>query len=204
MSSERKPKSRAEKRVEEKLLLYFEQLKSDERALAEAAFQKALQDSRQVHVLDLWEEPELADSSWLLLLTGINQQGEMEIASGLLSWKAFLAKRSARLACVPSSELAEFRHCSSKFGVVNCPTLVFSDTIDMSSFVKIGPELLFALAKQEGSLQRFLTKIQTLLENGANIAEVKRAIFSEQFWSSLRFVYKEMKGLLSLSVEAVV
>jgi len=165
----------------------------------EELFKAALQEARTINVDDLWEEPELPVTYWVFLLSGVNQQEEKDIAIELLFWKAFLAKHSARVICIQSSDRKEFRCCSSIFGVVNCPTLIFSDNPEMNGFIKIDSQLLFRLVEQKGSLQRFLTKIHSLVENGHSISKVQVMLDNEKFWSSLKLVYKEVKTLISFS-----
>jgi hypothetical protein len=186
-------------RVPEKLAVYLAQMEADDRALLEAIFQTALLEAREIEVLDLWNHKELPVSYWILLLTGVNQEEEMAIANTLLSWQAFFAKNSARLLCIQSSERNEFRCCSAFFEVVNCPALIFSDSPDMESFVKIEPELLFTLANQKGGLQRFLTKLHSLIVNGDALSEIRVKLLTEKFWSVLKIAYSEVKGFVSFS-----
>jgi len=58
---------------------------------------------------------------------------------------------------------------------------------------------LFKLAQQMGALQRFFTKIHSLIENGQTISDVQVILDNEKFWSSLKLVYKEAKSLISSS-----
>lgn len=188
-------------RVPEKLAIYLAQMEADERALLEAIFQTALLEAHEIQVLDLWDRKELPVTYWILLLTGVNQEEELVIANTLLSWQAFFAKNSARLLCIQSSERNEFRCCSVFFEVVNCPALIFSDTPDMESFVKIEPELLFTLANQKGGLQRFLTKLHSLIENGDTLSEIRAKLLTEKFWSALKIAYNEVKSFVSFSAK---
>lgn len=165
----------------------------------EELFKPALQEAHTINVDDLWEEPELPVTYWIFLLSGVNQQEEKDIANELLFWKEFLAKHSARVICIQSSDRKEFRCCSSIFGVVNCPTLIFSDNPDMNGFIKMDSQLLFKLGVQKGGLQRFFTKIHSLIENGHSISKVQVMLDNEKFWSSLKLIYKEAKTLISFS-----
>ena len=188
-------------RVPEKLAVYLAQMEADDRALLEAIFQTALLEAHEIEVLELWNHKELPVSYWILLLTGVNQEEEMVIANTLLSWQTFFAKNSARLLCIQSSERNEFRCCSAFFEVVNCPTLIFSDSPDMESYIKIESELLFTLANQKGGLQRFLTKLQSLIENGDTLSEIRASLLTEKFWSALKIAYNEVKSFVSLSAK---
>ena len=180
---------------------YFSHLEAEQRAALEELFQAALQEAATLEVYDLWEGREFAVTYWILLLSGVNQEEEKALANELLFWKAFLAKYSARVICIQSSDRQEFRCCSASFGVVNCPTLIFSDHPDMEKFVKIDAQLLFKLAEQRGALQRFFTRIHSLIENGQTISDVQVMLDNEKFWSSLKLVYKEAKTLISFSKE---
>ena len=171
------------------------QLISDDRLL----FESLLNISRETKIIDLWERNDLAVSYWVLLLTGVNQEEEMVIAQALLSWQHFFSKTSARVACLQSSERNEFRCCSLNFDVVNCPTLVFSDSPDMQNYVKIDSELLFLMAAEKGGLQRFFTRLHSLVENGTSSSGVKDILITEKFWKTLKLAYGEVKGLISFS-----
>ncbi len=191
------PDNKSLVKVPENLSRYLEHMEADARIALEELFQSALQEARNLEVFDLWEEREFAVTYWILLLSGINQEEEKEIANELLFWKTFLAKHSARVICVQSSDRREFRCCSASFGIVNCPTLIFSDSPDLDGFVKIDPQLLFKLAEQKGGLQRFFTKVHSLVENGQSIFGVQIMLDNEKFWSGLKLVYKEVKSLIS-------
>lgn len=200
MTRKRIPQNRSV-RLPERLSQFMAQMNPEESAFLEAAFQAALLEPHEIEVLDLWQRPEIAVTYWILLLTGVNQEEEMQIAHTLLLWQSFFSKHTARVICIQSSERGEFRCCSSTFEVVNCPTLIFSDSPDMLSFVKIEPELLFAISSQKGGLQRFLTKLHSLIENGETITSIETMLLTEKFWSSLKIVYNEVKDLMSFSAK---
>ncbi len=199
MSSRKGTETKAMSKVPEQLANYMAQMKSEERALLEAIFQSALLEAQEIEVIDIWNRPEIPVTYWVLLLSGINQEEELQIAHILLSWQAFFSKHTARAICIQSSEREEFRCCSATFEVVNCPTLIFSDSPDMQYFVKVDAELLFKLIAQKGGLQRFLTKVHSLVENGETLVGVKSLLLTEKFWSALKIVYNEAKGLISFT-----
>lgn len=187
------------RKLPERLSAYLSQMESDDRAFLEALFQTTLIEAQEeFELLDLWDSRELPVTYWVLLLTGVNQEEEMEIANVLLSWKEFFSKNSARVICVQSSERNAFRCCSAAFEVVNCPTLIFSDSPDMWPFIKIESELLFKLASQKGGLQRFLTKIQSIVENGGTLIDVENMLLTDKFWSALKIVHTEVKSFVSI------
>ena len=171
-----------------------------DRALIEAVLEALLEESRQRDITDLWERQDLAATYWIFLFNGIDQEEEKEIAQHLLMWKAFHAKHSSLVLCVPSSDRSDFRLCSAKFDVVNCPALIFSDSRDMECFVKLETELLSALIAQKGGLRQFLTKVNAIVENGGSIRTVQSGLTSEKFWTGLKIVYSEIKSLVHFSI----
>ena len=179
------------------LLSKFE---AEERTKIESIFQKALQAARDVTVSNLWEQPELAVSYWILLLSGANLEEEMEIAQALLIWKAFIAKDSALVLCIPHSDRDQFKCCSSSFGVVKTPSLVFSDSRDMYGYIKIDPQLLFNLVGRKGGLQRFLTEIHSSIENGNSLRGIETQLRTERFWTGMKLAYAEIKDLISINI----
>lgn len=156
---------------------------------------------KELEISDLWEQPELAFTNWILLISGINQQEEMEIAKTLFFWKGIFAKDSARVLCFQSLEHSKFKCCTSHFGSVNYPALMMSDSPEMESFIKIDAQLLFDLNK-DGSLQRFLTTIHSSIENGATLLDIEKELKTERWWSRLKLVYDEVKGLMTFKIGA--
>jgi len=154
---------------------------------------------RALDVIDLWEPREVSLTYWVLMLTGVNQLHEMQVAKDLLAWQAFFAKDSARVLCVQSSEREAFHCCSSRFVVHDCPTLVMSDSPYMLNHLKVQADLLKALIEQ-GDLQRFLSRLQALVENGSTMAELKGLMAAEAFWRGLNVAYKDVNGLVSITL----
>lgn len=190
------------KGIPDKLALMLAQITSDDRDYLETLVRTALQLREKVDIADLWRKEELASTYWILLLTGIHQDEEIKVAQDLIFWKTFVAKDSALVRCVQNSERRDYRCCSSRFQIVNCPTLVFSDSPNMESFVKVDAGLLFALAAQPGNLQRFFTRLHSLAENGSALEEIQSALVSDRFWAALRIVYTDVKSLVSFSFGA--
>ncbi len=155
---------------------------------------------RTVDIDDLWVPREAALTYWILMLTGVNQTDETQLAGDLLAWQAFFAKDSARVLCVQSSERDPFRCCSSRFEVHDCPTLVMGYSPHMKSYLKIEPNLLRALRVQSGEVQRFLARIHALAENGRSLEDLQQLMAADAFWRGLKVVYKEIKGLISIKL----
>lgn len=177
-------------------------LEAEERDKIEYMFQTALAAFQELTISDIWEQPELAVTYWVLLLSGENQEEEMEIAKTLLVWKAFGAKDSAQVSCIPHSDRDRFKCCSSAFSAVKTPTLILSDSRDMDQAIIIQPQLLFTLAGQKGALQRFLTEIHSSIENGASLSDIDNQLQTDRFWSGLKLVYSEIKTLISIKIGA--
>lgn len=159
-----------------------------------------LEEVRALNVVDLWIPREAALTYWVLLLTGVNQPDEMQVAKDLLSWQGFFSKDSARVLCVQSSERDAFRCCSAAFGVHDCPTLIMGDGPAMHSYLKVEADLLKALIAQPGELQRFLARLHALVENGHSLKDLRDLMAAEAFWRGLKVVYREVKGLVSIKL----
>lgn len=202
MNADRKSQELAVLRASEKLPDVLARLSREDREYIEILISTTLRDTDRLEVTDLWETGELASTFCVLVVSGTHQEDEMRIAQELLFWKAFVAKDSAVVRCVQTSERKEYRCCSGKFEIVNCPTLVFSDSPAMESFVKVEAGLLFNLAAQKNGIERFLNKVHSLIENGNNLTAIEKILQSEKFWTSLKLVYSEIKGIVSVSVAA--
>lgn len=165
-----------------------------------AAIEIVLLQARPIEVVDLWEQRQAALTYWVLLLTGVNQEDEMRIAKDLLAWQSFFSKDSARVLCIQSSEREQFHCCSRAFNIHNFPTLIFSDSPDMHTYIRVEPGLLTSLSEQPGGLQTFFAKIQSMVENGMTLQQVQDKMVAETFWRGIKVVYKEVKGLVSIQV----
>ncbi len=155
---------------------------------------------RAVDIDGFWVPSEPPRTYLVLMLTGVNQMDEMELAKDLLTWQAFFAKDSARVLCVQSSERDSFRCCSSRFKVHDCPTSILSYSPQMKSYLKIEPDLLRALREESGGVQRFLARIHALAENGRSLEDLQQLMTADAFWRGLKVVYKEIKGLISIKL----
>jgi hypothetical protein len=161
-------------------------LEAEKRAKVEALFETALGVARERRIIDLWEQPELASTYWILLISGINEQAEVRVAETLLKWKAFFAKDSTALLCVQSSDRDIFRCCSTTFKIRGYPTLLLGKSSDMLDYIKFDPQIVLTLAAHTGSLQRFLTTVQDIVENGGTLDEVSMLLREGRFWSDLQ------------------
>jgi len=56
------------------------------------------------------------------------------------------------------------------------------------------------LAEQPGGLQRFLTKLQSLVEEGKSLSEIQHILDAATFWRGIKIAFKEIEGLLSITV----
>ena len=171
---------------------------SFDRATVNTLLQQAFQASVDVTISDLWEQPELAMTYWILLMSGVNQEEETEIAKALLCWKAFNAKDSAMVLCLTLAD-GPYRLCASHFKSVKTPTLLVSDTRDMYNYLKIDPELLFSLMIPKGSFQRFITELHLTIQTGNTIQDIKNQLLKERAWAGVKVLYSEAKSLISIT-----
>src|SRR5690349_12763636 len=116
---------------------YLDLIRDENPELLRLLLGAAVREATQIAVADLWEQPGRANSYWILMMTGINRKEEMQLANELLAWREFSAKRGARVRCIPRSETIEFRCCSTHFRVTSSPTLIFGNTPEMDSFLRL-------------------------------------------------------------------
>lgn len=152
-----------------------------DRATVDTLLQQAIQASSDVTMSNLWEQPELAMTYWILLMSGADQEEEIEIAKALLCWKAFNAKDSAMVLCLTLAD-GSYQHCASQFSTVKTPTLILSDTRDMYSYIKIDPDLLFKLISAKGTFQRFITELHLTIRTGNTMQDIKNQLRKERAW----------------------
>lgn len=201
MSSDREKESALASLRDSSLMLLAQRLQAEPDTELIVLLRTIMAEVRALDVTDLWVPREAALTYWILLLTGVNQPDEMNIARDLLSWQAFFSKDSARVLCVQSSEREAFRCCSAAFGAHHCPTLIMSDAPGMHSYLKIEADLLKTLIAQPGELQRFFARLHAMVENGHSLlSNLKDLMTAEAFWRGLKVVYKEVKGFISIKL----
>lgn len=188
------------KKLPPEYLSLLDKLETTERAKVESLLNEVLQAVREPTIADLWEQPELAVTYWILLSSGLHQTDELEIARTLSLWKVASAKDSAMLLCIQHSDREKFKCCSAEFGVVKTPTLILGDSSEMKESILIAPQLLFSLASREGALERFLTEIHSSIVNGNSLRDIDRQLRTERFWASMKLVYSEIRDLISLKI----
>lgn len=160
---------------------------------------KLLDRAKRLEVADLWLASGPALTHWILLLTGPNQEQEIEIAKELLSWQTFLAKHSARVLCIPSSEREPFICCAKQFDAQTFPCLYISDSPTMRNPVSIDGQTLRTLQEQ-GQMQAFLTQMHSQLERGKPLKEVQLRLLGSKVAKAIKFAYAEAKGVFSINI----
>lgn len=176
-------------------------LEQEERELLEAAVKQLIAESEQLEVSHIWTPDDLVGSYWVLLMSGVDQTDELDIATELLQWREFSAKGSARVACIPSSERRLFSLISSKFAITRCPTLLIANDVEMAEVLRIEPQLLSDLVEARGSFRKLLTEVHSLIELGESLGQISEMLQREDFFRRLKLVYAEAKSLISLKVQ---
>ena len=172
-----------------------------DRATVKTLLQQVIQATSDITMSDLWEQPELAMTYWILLMSGTNQEEETDIAKALLCWKAFNAKDSAMVLCLTLAD-SSYQHCANQFKAVKTPTLIVSDTRDMYNHLAIDPNLLFKLMSTKGGFQRFVTELHLTIRTGNTIQDIKNQLRKERAWAGIKVFYTEAKSLISISIKA--
>lgn len=149
---------------------------------------------------DIWDSIGLPSSHWLLVMTGIDHEDELTIATELLQWREFSARGSARIACVPSSDRPLYNLVTSTFAITKCPALVISNSPNMASAIKIEAPLLSLLVSKRGNLRKVLNEVHTLIEQGTSLADIARRFRKEDLLEKVKLAYTEAKSLLSITV----
>ncbi len=172
-----------------------------DRATVDSLLQQAIQATSDVTLSDLWEQPELAMTYWILLMSGTNQDEETDIAKALLCWKAFNAKDSALVLCLTLSDHS-YQLCATQFKAVKTPSLIVSDSRDMYNYLKIDPDLLFNLMSVKGSFQRFITELHLTIRTGNTVQDIKSQLRKDRAWAGVKVLYTEAKSLISINIKA--
>lgn len=179
--------------INHELQLLLESLEKDKRAQIEALFETAVNATRRKKVSDLWEQPELASSFWVLLISGVNHEREMKIAQALLTWKAFFVKDSANVLCLQSSEREAFRCCTHHTKVRGCPTLVVSDSPELNEYIRFDPQFLVSIADDTDAMHRLFTHIHNTLEMATSVSGLLTELKGDRIWQDLQVQASEIK-----------
>jgi hypothetical protein len=166
-----------------------------ENARMRTLFESILLESKQIDTINLWEQNELAISYWILLLNGIDQEEEKQIAMTLLQWKEFYAKHLALVRCLQSSDI-EFSLYSSRFQIDQFPSLILSDSPIMQNVIVFDP---LEFNKKGKNFRTFLTRINQMILNGKKLCEIERGLQQEKAWCGIKLVYKELKSWFAKS-----
>ena len=177
----------------DELQLLLQSLEQDKRAQVEALFETAISATRKQKITDLWEQPELASSFWVLLISGVNHQRELKIAQTLLTWKAFFVKDSASVLCLQSSERQAFRCCTKHANVRGCPTLLLSDSPELNQYIRFDPQFLLAIADDHDALHRLFTLVHDELEKVTSVSDLLTVLKEDQIWQDLQVPKAEIK-----------
>lgn len=172
-------------------------LQARERAKVKALFEAALTAASERRIADIWDEPELAASWWVLLVSGTDDAEERQMLEIILRWKALTIKHSASLVCVQESDRDLYRLCLSQFKVARCPTMLLGSSRDMSNCISFGADLLRILISRKGALHRFLMSMHTTLERSGDLSAVRRQLVDHKFWSTLQIPAGDVKKALS-------
>ena len=194
----RADKPNTHRRIPPELSALIQSLKTEQRAKVEALFETALASARQRRIADLWEQPELSSSYWILLVSGMDEAAEIDIADVILKWKAFFVRDSASVLSFQSSDREAFRCCAKAFEIVACPALILGHSPDMLEYLRFERRLLCSLRAQRNALHRFLTSLQILLERTGSLSEVREQLSADQFWADLGLVPSDAKALVSI------
>jgi hypothetical protein len=159
--------------------------------------QAALAEPPEFEISQFWEQKDPPATYWILLISAIDQQSEMEIATTLLVWEAFFAKESVQVLCIQSSERQFFQYCSTHFSTIICPALVVSDSPEMAHFIKVESQLLYKLTDDKSQLRRFLARIHAMAEDNSTLTDINMQLETEHFWSEFDLVRSEIEGFIS-------
>jgi hypothetical protein len=176
-------------------------LEANNSALAKEVLDE-LRQNASITISTVWHSESEVMSHWLLLIDGVNHKEEEELAKTLLFWREFYAGPLSRARCVQSSERDAFAYCSKLFSVTSPPVLLVSDHPQFGRWLKFDGQLLSHLMAGEGGLQKFLTRVHTEILHGRSLTDINNDLLTEKFWRGVKIVYKEVKGLISIQLNA--
>ncbi len=151
-------------------------------------------------IADIWIDESGAVSHWLLLLNGIPSPEERVIASDLLLWQHCVAGPDAQARVLPSSERELFGYASQRFRVTAPPVLLVSGDPLFSQYLRVDAALLARLSTPADGLQKFIGTIHWELMNGCSIEVLAANLAKEEFWNTMKVMFKEAKGLFSIEI----
>jgi hypothetical protein len=137
---------------------------------------RAVNDGRAgIDIEQVWSRHRLALTYWALLVSGINDKTELEIAKTVLVWQAFVAGHLARLLCLPSAPYGDFIAVRSAFEVDKQPTLILSNSVSMEKYVIIPEKVLRELHKNN-KLQEFLDGAHNNIRSGKSLDSIQEIL----------------------------
>ncbi len=149
---------------------------------------------------DIWFNDMQPYSYWVLLISGLNDSKEKELAHTILTWSELKGKNQAMVRCIQSSDQDRFDFCNSYFENSNYPVLFISNEFDFKTTIKIKSQTLMKLHSKENEFERFLVKIHSLLRAKQDVKEVQKNLDKASFWEMFKVGFKEAKSLFSITI----
>lgn len=148
----------------------------------------------------LWEAPKCPSSYWILVMSCVDQHQERAAARELLQWREFTAQQTARAVCITSLQ-ENFRPLVVRFGISSFPTLLVSDSRNMSPALILKPKILESLLEKPGSFRNFLTRLHIQIDLEVGLSEIARHMEREESIKKLKTIYSEVKSLVTISIQ---
>ncbi len=180
----------------------MEKLGEKDSEIIQEFLNELLEDYNKPTVEDIWHDDKGAISYWIVIINGINNPEEAELANNLLFWKEFFAKDTAKVRCIQSSEIKHFNFCMNHFNVSSCPVIIFSDDPLFRSSIRIDQQLTNQLIDNKNSIQNFFTKVHSMIIRKTSLSDINKTLVNQQFWNYFKLVYTEIKSFVSISVKA--
>ena len=148
----------------------------------------------------LWFNEFIPHSYWILIINGLNDKVDRELANTLLNWSEFKGKSQVRIRCIQASDQDRFDFCNNYFDNASYPVLFISNYFDFKSNIKINGQTLIQLHSKENEFEKFLVKIHTLLKRNKELKYIQKELNKESFWNLFKIGVKEVKSLFTITI----
>lgn len=189
-------------RNSEKLKVLLEKLEDRDHSILQEFINEIIEEVDKPSIENIWLEDKGAISYWIVVINGINNPEEAELANDLLFWKEFFAKDTAKVRCIQSSEISHFNFCMNHFNVGTCPVIIFSDDPYFRSSIRIDQQLISQIRSGNNGLQNFFTRVHSMMIRKSSLEEINKSLINQQFWNYFKIAYSEIKSFVSISVKA--
>ena len=153
----------------------------------------------------IWSPHSERCSMFVLFLVNHVTGSEKTVCDQLLYWHHFLARETASLRCIPSSDSASQYLCR-QLGVTQRPSLLISNSSNLDSYLCLNDQMISRLMRSDGDEQEenfmvtFINEVHAAFNNGCDYEELRKRISRKDLLAKAKISLQEFKSWVTFRV----